>query len=97
MSMRKYLKEETRVLRELHGKQRLRCTNDERHDIAAKDGMLIDLLILNEMVVCRDTFEPRSRVLQAGQRPSSEVRLGAFDRKTGRWKCARKPERCQKS
>ena len=47
MSMRKYLKEEPRVLRELHGKQRLRCTNDQRRDIAAKDGMLIDRLILD--------------------------------------------------
>ena len=73
-----YLKEENRALRELRGKRRLQFSDDEQHRLAARARVLIDPLILNQMVVCHVSSEPRSWVPQGCFGPSIEVCLGAF-------------------
>ncbi len=52
-----YLKEENRVLRELHGKRRLRFTNDQRCRLAAK-GKALGRRVLKEVatIVTHDTI-----------------------------------------
>ena len=57
LAMIDYLREEDRVLRELHGKRRLRFTDDQRRRLAAK-GKILGRRLLSEVccIVTSDTI-----------------------------------------
>lgn len=85
-----YLKEENRVLRELHGRKRLRFTDDQRRRLAAK-GKAIGRRILREIgtVVTPDTILCWHRRLIAKKYDGSEKRRPGghmWWRRSGCWR-----------
>jgi hypothetical protein len=84
-----YLQEENRVLRELHGKKRLRFNNDQRRRLAVK-GKTLGRRVLREVgtLVTPDTVLRWHRELIARKHDGSESRRpGRLERDTfeGPW------------